>query len=164
MVVPDRLQPYLRSSVDNFDWAGLPHIQTLAITGPFDATGPGDTPSRRRIFICHRGHSRLRETDPRNARAPGLSPAGLGRRPANPDELLRIRPPTEWRFRSRHRERAAAHSRQSEIRFPRGARPRRRQDVRPSHQRYRTGFAAFVFPLEQHPGRRTVERRESKAR
>ncbi len=53
MVVPDRLQPYLRSSVDNFDWAGLPHIQTLAITGPFDAKGPGDTPSRRRIFACH---------------------------------------------------------------------------------------------------------------
>jgi mono/diheme cytochrome c family protein len=53
MVVPDRLQPYIRSSVDNFDWAGLPHIQTLAITGPFDATGPGDTPSRRRIFVCH---------------------------------------------------------------------------------------------------------------
>ena len=51
-VVPDRLQPYLRSSVDNFDWGGLPHIQTLAITGPFDVKGPGDTPSRRRIFIC----------------------------------------------------------------------------------------------------------------
>ena len=53
VAVPDRLQPYIRSSVDNFDWAGLPHMQTLAITGPFNATGPGDTPSRRRIFICH---------------------------------------------------------------------------------------------------------------
>jgi Protein of unknown function (DUF1592)/Protein of unknown function (DUF1588)/Protein of unknown function (DUF1587)/Protein of unknown function (DUF1585)/Protein of unknown function (DUF1595)/Planctomycete cytochrome C len=53
MVMPDRLQPYLRSSVDNFDWAGLPHIQTLTVTGPFDVKGPGDTPSRRRIFACH---------------------------------------------------------------------------------------------------------------
>jgi hypothetical protein len=53
VALPDRLQPYIRSSVDNFDWAGLPHIQTFAITGPFDATGPGDTPSRRRIFTCH---------------------------------------------------------------------------------------------------------------
>jgi hypothetical protein len=52
VAVPDRLQPYIRSSVDNFDWAGLPHIQTFAITGPFHAAGPGDTPSRRRIFIC----------------------------------------------------------------------------------------------------------------
>ena len=25
----------------------------MTITGPFEATGPGDTPSRRRIFICH---------------------------------------------------------------------------------------------------------------
>ena len=50
---PDRLQPFLRSSTDNFDWSGWPHIQTLSITGPFNATGPGDTPSRRRIFACH---------------------------------------------------------------------------------------------------------------
>jgi hypothetical protein len=28
-------------------------MQTLAITGPFNPTGPGDTPSRRRIFVCH---------------------------------------------------------------------------------------------------------------
>ena len=27
-------------------------MQTLAITGPFKPTGPGDTPSRRRIFTC----------------------------------------------------------------------------------------------------------------
>jgi hypothetical protein len=47
-----RLQPFLRSSADNFDWAGRPHIQSLAITGPFDPTGPGDTASRRAIFTC----------------------------------------------------------------------------------------------------------------
>jgi hypothetical protein len=50
---PARLQPYIRSSVDNFDWSGHPHIQTLSITGPFNASGSGDTPSRRRIFSCH---------------------------------------------------------------------------------------------------------------
>jgi hypothetical protein len=49
---PVRLQPFLRSSIDNFDWAGRPHMQTFTITGPFNATGPGDTPSRRRIFSC----------------------------------------------------------------------------------------------------------------
>jgi mono/diheme cytochrome c family protein len=54
MAVEDsvRLQPFLRSSTDNFDWAGRPHIQSLAVTGPFDAKGPGDTPSRRAIFEC----------------------------------------------------------------------------------------------------------------
>ena len=54
MAVKDtvRVQPFLRSSADNFEWAGAPHIQTLAITGPFDPTGPGDTPSRRSVFTC----------------------------------------------------------------------------------------------------------------
>src|SRR5438132_675935 len=28
-------------------------ISNVAITGPFNATGPGDTASRRRIFVCH---------------------------------------------------------------------------------------------------------------
>ena len=50
---PVRLQPFVRSSVDNFDWAGHPHLQTLTVQGPFDVTGSGDTPSRRRIFSCH---------------------------------------------------------------------------------------------------------------
>ena len=49
---PGRLQRYIRSSVDNFDWSGQPHLQTMSITGPFNARGSGDTPSRRRIFIC----------------------------------------------------------------------------------------------------------------
>ena len=29
-----------------------PHLGTMTISGPFDATGAGDTPSRRRIFVC----------------------------------------------------------------------------------------------------------------
>jgi Protein of unknown function (DUF1592)/Protein of unknown function (DUF1588)/Protein of unknown function (DUF1585)/Protein of unknown function (DUF1587)/Protein of unknown function (DUF1595) len=50
---PNRLQPFLRSSIDNFDWAGRPHMQTFTITGPFNATGAGDTPSRKKIFTCN---------------------------------------------------------------------------------------------------------------
>src|ERR1043166_5266257 len=49
---PNRLQPFIRSSIDNFDWAGRPHMQTFTITGPFNAAGAGDTPSRRKIFAC----------------------------------------------------------------------------------------------------------------
>jgi hypothetical protein len=47
-----RLQPFDRSSQDTLDVTGHPHIETLTITGPFNATGPGDTASRRRIFVC----------------------------------------------------------------------------------------------------------------
>ncbi len=30
----------------------LPNLVGVTITGPFDPTGPGDTPTRRRIFVC----------------------------------------------------------------------------------------------------------------
>ena len=29
-----------------------PAVYSVAVTGPFDATGVGETPSRRRIFVC----------------------------------------------------------------------------------------------------------------
>ncbi len=47
-----RLQPFLRSSHDTFDPTGYPHIDVFAVTGPYNATGSGDTPSRRRVFTC----------------------------------------------------------------------------------------------------------------
>jgi mono/diheme cytochrome c family protein len=49
---PWKLQPFIRSSIDTIDMTGRPHIDRFAISGPFDATGPGDTPSRRRVFTC----------------------------------------------------------------------------------------------------------------
>jgi hypothetical protein len=48
----ERLQRFMRSSADNFDWSGRPHIQTLSISGPFSVTGPGDSPSRRELLTC----------------------------------------------------------------------------------------------------------------
>ena len=47
-----RLQPFLRSSHDTFDPTGYPHLDAFTVTGPYNPTGPGDTPSRRRIFSC----------------------------------------------------------------------------------------------------------------
>ena len=47
-----RLRPFLRSSAGTYDATGRPHIETLTIAGPFNATGPGTTPSRERIFMC----------------------------------------------------------------------------------------------------------------
>lgn len=50
-----RLQPFDRATQDTLDVTGHPHIETLTLTGPFNATGAGDTPSRRRIFTCRPG-------------------------------------------------------------------------------------------------------------
>jgi hypothetical protein len=33
--------------------ANPPQVSAISISGPFNITGPGDTPSRARIFVCH---------------------------------------------------------------------------------------------------------------
>ena len=50
-LVQDLRRPYL-SSYRADPQAGLPHIDRITVSGPYDPTGPGDTPSRRRIFTC----------------------------------------------------------------------------------------------------------------
>ena len=47
-----KLRPFLKSAFDTLDWTGRPHVRMLTITGPFNATGSGDTPARRRILMC----------------------------------------------------------------------------------------------------------------
>jgi hypothetical protein len=47
-----RLQAPLRSSADTFEATGRPHVELMTVSGPFKATGSGDTPSRRRLFTC----------------------------------------------------------------------------------------------------------------
>jgi mono/diheme cytochrome c family protein len=47
-----RLQSYIRSSADTIDFSGQPHIDQFLMTGPFNPSGVGDTPSRRAIFVC----------------------------------------------------------------------------------------------------------------
>ncbi len=46
------MQPFQRSNFDTQEQRGLPFVESISIGGPFDATGAGDTPSRRRIFVC----------------------------------------------------------------------------------------------------------------
>ena len=47
-----RLQAFRRSTIDMMHHGGLPHVANVTVSGPFNATGPGDTPSRRRILTC----------------------------------------------------------------------------------------------------------------
>jgi hypothetical protein len=53
----DSIRPYLKTTLDpticiQAGWTCLPHIGTMTLTGPLAATGPGDTASRRKIFVC----------------------------------------------------------------------------------------------------------------
>jgi hypothetical protein len=45
------LQPFTRD-LDLQNMNGIPLIEHVQITGPLNASGPGDTPSRRKIFSC----------------------------------------------------------------------------------------------------------------
>jgi mono/diheme cytochrome c family protein len=48
-----RLQPFLRTTLIATDHLGLPHVESMTVTGPFAPTGASETPSRQRLFICH---------------------------------------------------------------------------------------------------------------
>ena len=48
-----RRQPFLKVHITvGGDQRTQPNLYSVTITGPFNPTGPGDTPSRRRIFTC----------------------------------------------------------------------------------------------------------------
>ena len=128
--------------------------------GPFNATGPGDTPSRRKnlhVPACASvDRRRVRAADHRDARAPRLSRRTVR---ADIDRLLEFyqsRPEAAARS-NRHPDGAAAHSRQPEVLLPRRARPcRSRAGHGLSRQRSRARLAPVVLPLEQHSRRSTA--------
>ena len=46
------LQPFDRERIDPITPVGIPELDKVTIEGPFKVTGPGNSPSRRRIFAC----------------------------------------------------------------------------------------------------------------
>ena len=122
-----RLQSYVRSSSDTIDFSGYPHIDEVIFTGPFKPTGAGDTPSRRRIFVCRPAHGGRRGTRARGAfsRRWRAAPTAATSRPTTCTALLDVlppRPPGRRPLRRRHRPGAAPHAGEPEVRVPRRAR------------------------------------------
>jgi hypothetical protein len=48
----DVWQENIRTTIDNNETRGAAHVARVNIIGPYNPKGAGDTPSRRRIFIC----------------------------------------------------------------------------------------------------------------
>jgi mono/diheme cytochrome c family protein len=48
----DLLQPFERERIDPITPVGIPELDKVTVEGPFNVTGSGDSPSRRRIFTC----------------------------------------------------------------------------------------------------------------
>jgi mono/diheme cytochrome c family protein len=68
----NRLQFFQRTNVDTTDHTGVPHIESLTLTGPFNASGAGRTPSRDRVLTC-RPPSPAQEGGPASAEATARS-------------------------------------------------------------------------------------------
>jgi hypothetical protein len=65
--VEDVIQPFefslFEPAVDGDpDWTFVPHLASMAVTGPFNVAGIGDTPARERIFVCRPTSERDEET------------------------------------------------------------------------------------------------------
>jgi hypothetical protein len=65
---------------------GLPRVDWVLIGGPFNPTGPGDTPSRRRVFVCQPGPSKVTEDACANRIVRTLARRAY-RRPVTADDL-----------------------------------------------------------------------------
>ena len=55
--VDDFVSPYERSLTDVTvgdmqGFSSLPHMKNIAVSGPYNTAGVGDTPSRRKVFVC----------------------------------------------------------------------------------------------------------------
>jgi hypothetical protein len=46
------LKPFIRANYDVLDYRGEPLVDRITIEGPLTSGGSGDTPSRRRVFVC----------------------------------------------------------------------------------------------------------------
>ena len=76
------LQPHERNH-DLQDMNGLPLIDFVSVTGPYNSKGPGDTPSRRRVFTCQSNQGRTRP--PVRGRSSGLARRAYRRPVTNAD-------------------------------------------------------------------------------
>ena len=81
------LQPYTRDVGPSGGMNGIPSIEKLEVMGPYNPSGTGDTPSRRRIFVC-----RPTSSSERSGAGPGgprkrSEPSGVEGSPRVNDEL-----------------------------------------------------------------------------
>src|SRR3954465_112055 len=71
-----------------YGYTTVPHLAGVTITGPYAADGVGDTPSRRRIFVC-RPDARADEERPASATASARSRRSLQEIQASEDACAR---------------------------------------------------------------------------
>ena len=134
---------------------GQPGVSTLTIKGPFDPTGSGDTPSRRRVFVCRPAgpsdERRCANRDSVDACAQSVSAALDQGRRAGADALLRERQ-GRGRVRQGHPAGARTNPREPAVSVPHRSEVRRHATRGLPGERSRARVAPVVLSVEQHSG------------
>ena len=127
-LVETERQPYLASYNSDRTPRTQPALYSVSIAGPFNPSGIGDTPSRKRIFSCRPVEGERRESvrpdDSFYAGAPRVSASGDESRSGDPSRLLQAG--TRGRqLRARRRDGAARDADEPGVPVPHraGARP-----------------------------------------
>ena len=133
-----------------------PAVYSVAVAGPFEQFGPGETPSRDRIFTC-RPTTPGDETGCARTIISTLAQRAY-RRPVTQQDLdvllgFYADASAEGGVRGRHRDGAARAPDEHRVPVPdRAGSGRSRGPDGVSDQRRRACVAAVVLPVEQHPG------------
>ena len=168
--VPERYRATGRHSVQsNASTTSRPTSKAWAafrLPAPTMCKGPGHTPSRDKIFICHPAARRrgrgLRGKNPRQPRPPRLSAADCGGRHAATARPLQARC-RDRRLRVGRETGVAEDPGVARIHLPRGVRSGGRGcRQRSPGQRRRAGVAPVLLPVEQHSRRRAARRRRAR--
>ncbi len=134
----------------------FPHVGTVRIEGPYNATDATDSPSRRKIFVCHPAGAAddtacARRVVSRLATRAYRRPASA----ADVDLLMKFYADgrKDRRIRPGRRDGAGPPPRVAQIHLSHRGRARECETERAvSHQRSRPGVAAVVLPVEHGPG------------
>ena len=176
-----RLQNFERSTLIATDHRGLPHVESVTISGPFNPKGPGDTASRRAVFTCGlpsttaRGAGSVRPGRRENVREVDRLASRPARLPPSGDRGGSA--PLMTFYDDGRREEGFEHGIERALRAilvspkflirverdPARAWRRVFRPGDPSRQRHRPGVAPLVLPVEQHPGRRAARSRREGA-
>jgi mono/diheme cytochrome c family protein len=132
-----------------------PALYSILVVGPYEASGAGDTPSRRRIFTCRPGKPSEEDgcAEQILSNLARLPPSRDDCRSANPAQVL-SRYPRGRGIRSRDREGPASPAGQSGVPVPGGAGSGQHRAAYslPAHG-CGAGYPAVFLPVEQHTRR-----------
>ena len=146
-----------------YGYTTAPHLSRVVITGPYNPTGLGDTPSRRRVFVCRPDVAGATKRACARQIVSTLVRRAYRRAPTDADVEPLLAFYQQERDKTGNFEAGIEMAlrrdpRRSRVHLPlRADAGRRRGRDAVSRQRHRAGLAALLLPVVVDPGRRAAE-------